>query len=71
MACVLQRLLTACAGVFALLTGPFQAQAAEKQPNILVIMADDVGWFNGIFASSACKIGKSLFFKSPGNILKF
>jgi arylsulfatase len=23
-----------------------QAQTAEKKPNILVIMGDDVGWFN-------------------------
>ena len=26
--------------------GPAQAQEGKKKPNILVIMGDDVGWFN-------------------------
>jgi arylsulfatase A-like enzyme len=27
-------------------SGPAQAQAPARKPNILVIMGDDVGWFN-------------------------
>jgi len=29
-----------------LILGATVAQAADKKPNILVIMGDDVGWFN-------------------------
>ena len=29
-----------------LLAGPASAQTPGKKPNILVIMGDDVGWFN-------------------------
>jgi arylsulfatase A-like enzyme len=39
-----------CAGVLlaatAVVAGPARAQAPERKPNILVIMGDDVGWFN-------------------------
>ena len=40
--------LTAIVSMTALLnfSFPSQAQTAAKQPNILVIMGDDVGWFN-------------------------
>ena len=33
-------------GIGAFLGGPAPAQAQERKPNILVIMGDDVGWFN-------------------------
>ena len=41
--------LLACAAFLAsapLLGGLAPAQAQERKPNILVIMGDDVGWFN-------------------------
>ncbi len=38
--------LLALIAVVALLAGPASAQAPGKKPNILVIMGDDVGWFN-------------------------
>ena len=38
--------LFAVAAVLATAAGPAGAQAAGKKPNILVIMGDDVGWFN-------------------------
>ncbi len=34
------------AALTAAAVGPAQAEAADKKPNILVIMGDDVGWFN-------------------------
>ena len=39
------RLLTPALGL-ALLGVLASAQAADKKPNILVIMGDDIGWFN-------------------------
>ena len=38
--------LFAVAAVLVLVAGPAGAQATGKKPNILVIMGDDVGWFN-------------------------
>lgn len=38
--------LFAVAAVLAMAAGPADAQATGKKPNILVIMGDDVGWFN-------------------------
>ena len=38
--------LSLLAGTAALVCALSPAQAAEKQPNIVVIMSDDVGWFN-------------------------
>ncbi len=38
--------LTILTGLVVLLGIANQTQAAEKKPNILVIMGDDVGWFN-------------------------
>ena len=38
--------LFALAAVLAMAAGPADAQATGKKPNILVIMGDDVGWFN-------------------------
>src|SRR6266446_1190731 len=38
--------LFAAAAVTAMAAGPAAAQAADKKPNIIVIMGDDVGWFN-------------------------
>jgi arylsulfatase A-like enzyme len=38
--------VTALLGATALTAQPVPAQAQEKPPNILVIMGDDVGWFN-------------------------
>ena len=38
--------LFAAAAVTAMAAGPAAAQAPAKKPNILVIMGDDVGWFN-------------------------
>jgi arylsulfatase len=38
--------LLALIAVVALLAGPASAQTPGKKPNILVIMGDDVGWFN-------------------------
>lgn len=45
---MIERLLTVFAGMAVFLGMISQAQAAEgeKKPNILVIMGDDVGWFN-------------------------
>src|SRR5215469_1222773 len=39
-------LVTALAASVAVLCAVYPAQAADKKPNILVIMGDDVGWFN-------------------------
>ena len=39
-------LVTALAALAAILSAVCPAQAADKKPNILVIMGDDVGWFN-------------------------
>jgi arylsulfatase len=39
-------IVTALAGSAAILCAVYPAQAADKKPNILVIMGDDVGWFN-------------------------
>jgi len=39
-------LVTAMAASVAVLCAVYPAQAADKKPNILVIMGDDVGWFN-------------------------
>jgi arylsulfatase A-like enzyme len=39
-------LVTTVAASAAILSAAYPAQAAEKKPNILVIMGDDVGWFN-------------------------
>src|SRR5690348_11414247 len=39
-------LVTAMAASAAVLTEDCPAQVADKKPNILVIMGDDVGWFN-------------------------
>jgi len=38
--------VTAAAVAAAILSGVCPAQAADKKPNILVIMGDDIGWFN-------------------------
>jgi arylsulfatase len=38
--------VTAVAASAAILSAVYPAQAADKKPNILVIMGDDVGWFN-------------------------
>jgi arylsulfatase A-like enzyme len=38
--------VTALAALAAILCTVYPAQAADKKPNILVIMGDDVGWFN-------------------------
>jgi len=41
------RLLGAIALVCALtVVGPLAASAQQQKPNILVIMGDDIGWFN-------------------------
>jgi arylsulfatase A-like enzyme len=45
LSCGLSFLTTVVASV-GMLFGPYAAQAQEKKPNILVIMGDDVGWFN-------------------------
>ena len=39
-------LVTALAASVAVLCAVYPARAADKKPNILVIMGDDVGWFN-------------------------
>src|SRR5262249_15851486 len=39
-------LVQALAASVAFLFAVYPAQAADKKPNILVIMGDDVGWFN-------------------------
>ena len=39
-------LVTALAPLAAILSAVYPTQAADKKPNILVIMGDDVGWFN-------------------------
>ncbi|MBV9488687.1 MAG: arylsulfatase [Verrucomicrobia bacterium] len=39
-------LLTAVAASAALLSAAYPAEAADRKPNVLVIMGDDVGWFN-------------------------
>ena len=39
-------LVTTVAASAAILSAPDPARAADKKPNILVIMGDDVGWFN-------------------------
>jgi arylsulfatase len=39
-------LVTALAASAAILSAIYPARAADKRPNILVIMGDDVGWFN-------------------------
>jgi len=39
-------LVTALAASAAILSVVYPAQAADKKPNILVIMGDDIGWFN-------------------------
>jgi arylsulfatase len=38
--------VTALAASAAILSVVYPAQAADKKPNILVIMGDDIGWFN-------------------------
>jgi arylsulfatase A-like enzyme len=38
--------VTTMVAATAILSAPYPVQAAEKKPNILVIMGDDVGWFN-------------------------
>src|SRR5690242_2433697 len=43
---VLQRSLLAAAVAATALTAPGMAQQQQRKPNILVIMGDDVGWFN-------------------------
>jgi arylsulfatase A-like enzyme len=40
------RCLVTALAAFAVLSTTSPAQAADKKPNILVIMGDDVGWFN-------------------------
>jgi hypothetical protein len=47
----LSHAISAFAGAFLLVVavatvGPAQAQSQARKPNILVIMGDDVGWFN-------------------------
>ncbi len=39
-------IVTAVAALAAILAAVCPAQAADKKPNIIVIMGDDVGWFN-------------------------
>src|SRR3974390_48842 len=39
-------IVTAAAASTAILSAVCPAKAADKKPNILVIMGDDVGWFN-------------------------
>src|SRR5438552_16567617 len=39
-------IMTTVIAVAAILCAVYPARAADKKPNILVIMGDDVGWFN-------------------------
>jgi hypothetical protein len=58
------RLLTPALGL-ALLGVLASAQAADKKPNILVIMGDDIGWFNvgsynqGIMLIQICRYSRT------------
>ena len=41
-----EHVLAAVCGLVVLITCDVELAAAQKQPNILVIMGDDVGWYN-------------------------
>jgi len=67
----------ACVGLLALssvvlaATAPASAQQPQRKPNIVVIMGDDVGWFNigasegmlftDYYAEASCTAGRANF----------
>ena len=62
-----KHVLAAVCGLVVLITCDVELAAAQKQPNILVIMGDDVGWYNIGAYHQGIMAGKT---EMPGSPLK-
>ena len=51
--------LFAVAAVLAIAAGPADAQAAEKKPNIVFIMGDDIGWMQPSIYHQGLMVGET------------